>query len=84
MRYLLFQITPLALTPQKCRAPIVDRPDVRGCVTRLRDFEEGKTDLGLSEVTDGRLRSLLASMLDIDPRKRPNVLAVQLALNFCG
>lgn len=66
------------------RAPISDRSEVNTCFAKIRSYESGATDLGLSEVTNTNLKNLLTSMLSINPKKRPGIGVVQIALNFCG
>jgi serine/threonine protein kinase len=64
------------------RAPIVDRPDIQKSLSKLEKFEEGKDDLGLSEITDKKLQRLVASMLSKNSLLRPNIVAIQLALSL--
>ena len=65
-------------------APISDRSEVNTCFTKVRSYEAGKSDLGLSEITNTNLKKLLTSMLSIKPKDRPSIGMVQIALNFCG
>ena len=57
--------------------------DIRNGLIVLEQYMTGKNDLGLSQVTNENLRKLLTSMLDINPKKRPNILTVMILLNFC-
>jgi serine/threonine protein kinase len=64
------------------RAPIVANSDLRRAVAAVAAFVDGTSDLGLGEVEQGRLKSLLVSMLDVDPKRRPSILQVQAQLLF--
>jgi hypothetical protein len=57
---------------------------MNSCVKKIKEYQAGKSDLGLSEVTNDNLKKLLTSMLNLDAKKRPSIGMVQLALNFCG
>lgn len=67
-----------------CRAPISDRSDVNICFAKVRSFEAGVSDLGLSEIKNSNLNKLLKSMLNVNPKNRPSIGMVQIALNFCA
>lgn len=54
------------------------------CFAKVRSYEAGVSDLGLSEVTNSNLKKLLTSMLTVNPKNRPSIGIVQIALNFCG
>lgn len=64
------------------RAPIVDRLDVNGSVQKLSRYISGEDDLGLSQVTDLRLKRLLQSMMAVDPSRRPKINFVLASLYF--
>lgn len=67
-----------------CSAPISDRSDVNICFAKVRSFESGVSDLGLSEIKNSNLNKLIKSMLNVDPKNRPSIGMVQIALNFCA
>ena len=65
------------------RAPISDRSEVSTCFAKVQSYETGQSDLGLNEVTNKNLKKLLLSMLSVNPKNRPSIGLVQIALNFC-
>ena len=65
------------------RAPISDRSEVSTCFAKVQSYEAGQSDLGLNEVTNKNLKKLLSSMLSVNPKNRPSIGLVQIALNFC-
>ena len=65
------------------RAPISDRSEVSTCFAKVQSYESGLSDLGLNEVTNKNLKKLLLSMLSVNPKNRPSIGLVQIALNFC-
>jgi hypothetical protein len=60
----------------------VSRTDVGACLNRLQAYKDGKTDLGLGEVDDPKLKKILTAMLDKNPTKRPSVQFIALSQYF--
>ena len=65
------------------KAPITNQvSNVKAAIDKVSKYAEGTTDFGLVDISNQPLRMLLQSMLNADKKKRPNVTAVQVALNL--